>query len=378
MKSINLFSLFSSFSLVTYLIFIIYAPYLQVFFPLAKQVVFFTACIFAPFIFIQPYFRKKLFFIDNKLLIFLLFYPFFLIVVNLFFETGGMGEISTFLSIYFVLAAIIDRSSFFFILKFAILINLYFLIYEFINKSYIYEDLYNMSGELIRSLDISSYGEVGFRPKGLFTGPLDATSFIIFSAILFRKNNLFLILCLASALITGGRLVLIVCVILLVSRSKIDLKTTSIILLAAICTFIFLSNIQDYAAVSNLLEVFDINSPSNQGRIVYTLAGIEHLIRSDLFGLLFGSSLSFLNFTDGHSAESGFVSMIIVHGLFGLLYLLVIFSGLSNSLKRNFLVLLIAFLCLSIYRFDAGFMRSFFLYYILLYASKESFNDRFG
>lgn len=375
MQAIRFTNLFSFASLMAYMIFIIYAPLLQIYVPGAKKILIFIALVFLPFTFFQPEFRSKLFFLKNKLLFFLTLYPIFILLLSVIFDTGGLSEISTFLSIYFVLAAITHTKAFFTFLKISVIINLYFLIYEFLNKSYLYEDFYNMSGELIRSIEVNSYGDVGFRAKGLFAGPLDASSFIIFTAIIFRNNSLLLYLCLASALIINGRLGIIITAILIFTRYDLSLKTIFYASVSSILALFFIINFQEDDAILNLLSVFDITSVSNTARIIYILAGIDHLLNVNFFGLLLGSSSAFLEFTNGHSAESGLVSMIIVHGFVGFFYLMVILFGFSNNLKRSVLVIVLIFLCLTIYRFDSGFMRSFFLYYILIYASMESFYD---
>ena len=106
MKVFSLSTSITSFSLLSYLTFIIFAPYLQVDFPIAKKVFFYTALIFIPFTFVQPAFWERLYFLSNGLLVFLIVYPIFLISINVIFDTGGLAEISTFISIYFVIAAI--------------------------------------------------------------------------------------------------------------------------------------------------------------------------------------------------------------------------------------------------------------------------------
>jgi len=377
MKVFSLSTSITSFSLLSYLTFIIFAPYLQVDFPIAKKVFFYTALIFIPFTFVQPAFWERLYFLSNGLLVFLIVYPIFLISINVIFDTGGLAEISTFISIYFVIAAITQPKVMRIFLQFAIVVNLVALLYEFWNSSYIFENFYNMSGEAVRSISVASYGDVGFRAKGFFSGPLDATSFIIFSALIFRNRGLFLSLCLASALLTNGRLAIIVCGILVLRSYKLSFKALLYISLLVPATIIFLSQFQESAAFENLLSVFDLTSNSNVGRIFYIISGVEYLLSVDFFSFLFGSSVPFLESTDGHSAESGLVSMFIVHGFVGFVFLLVIFSGFMSHLKREFLILAIIFLCLCIYRFDVGFMRSFFLYYLLLYASGETFYDNY-
>lgn len=375
MKAFSVSSSFTSFSLLAYLTFILFAPILQVDFPNSKKILFYIALIFVPFTVAQPEFRNRLYFLSNGLLFFLFGYPIFVIGINLFFDTGGMAEISTFLSIYFVIAAITQPKLIRIFLQLFIVLNFVALLYEFLNSSYIYEDFYNMSGEAVRSISIASYGDVGFRAKGFFSGPLDATSFIIFSALIFRNRALFLYLCLASALLTNGRLAIIVCCILIIRSYKLSFKTLVYISLSVPAAIVFLSQFQESLALENLFSVFDLTSSSNTGRIFYTLSGVEYLLSVDVFGFLFGSSVNFLKYTNGHSAESGLVSIFVVHGFVGFIFLFVIFTGFSNRLKRRFLVLVLVFICLCVYRFDVGFMRSFFLYYILLYASGASFYD---
>jgi hypothetical protein len=374
MRGTRVFRALSLISLLLYLIFIFYAPLLQNYYPVAKKVFFYAALLFITFSFLQRSFRSNLYFLEKRLIFFVLGFPVCLIIINLFFNTGGISEISTFISIYFVLAAVHHARFFLAFLHFSIIVNFLLLSYEFLSQKYIYEDLYNMSGELTRSLDIASYGDIGFRPKGLFAGPLDATSFIILSALICRNRFWVLNLCFASALLSNGRLAMLVCAVLIISRYNLSMKAVGSILVSLVAMLVFFTQFQESAAVMNLLAVFDFTSPSNVGRIIYTFSGIEHLLRVDFFSLLLGSSVLFLDATDGHSAESGIVSMIISHGLLGLTYLMVLFLGFSNSLKREYLVLMLALACLSIYRIDVGFMRSFLLYFLLIYASKEAFH----
>lgn len=367
------FGLLTAVSLLSYLVFIIYAPVLQGYYPYAKQLLFYVAVAMIPFSVLQPSFREELSFLSNHLVALLLLYPVLMIGIHVYFNSGGMSEISTFISIYFVLAAITKPNILLPFMKATMIVSFMALGYEFLRGSYIYEDMFDMGGEHIRSINISSYGDVGFRPKGLFAGPLDASSYLIFSALIFRNRPLFLGLCFASALLANGRLAILVCAILILSKFKFSGKQIVYLFLSASGALLFLVQLQEATALLNLLSVFDLSSPSNIGRIVYTITGVMYLLDLSLVDLLFGSSDSFLEVTDGHSAESGFVSTLIVHGLAGFLFLSVIFSGVFNRLKRDTFVLIIIFLCLCIYRFDVGVMRSFFLYYLLLYASMESF-----
>ena len=93
------------------------------------------------------------------------------------------------------------------------LIQFFLVVYESATTMIIYDSV--TSGVLIQneynnSESYKLFDVTGFRPKGLFPGTLVATSFIIYLVMLFRNNIKMLLGLFILAIITNGRLALII------------------------------------------------------------------------------------------------------------------------------------------------------------------------
>lgn len=274
-------------------------------------------------------------------------------------------------------------------------------LYERITFSVIYETV--VSGVLVKnSYDYSvSYGlfEItDFRAKGLFTGTLVGSSFIIYLTIFYRNNIKILILLFLSALIINGRLatVLVGFTLLLKLYKKYDKTILGKInfVYKQIIYFIpiaFVSLIF-YLTASNLvwtnyLNTFDFNSMANAGRI-YAYGESFYLYLSytplqKLFGLP-GNEI-FDVYGRLVASESGFISMFLDIGLIGFIYYLYYFILAYKSDKSSVLnlqsqyiglkyVLLLTFIAFFQYEHINGNLRGtlfWFMIISIIYQSKN-------
>ena len=294
-----------------------------------------------------------------------------------------------------------------FTMKYLILIffiQFFLVAYESVTSMIIYDSV--TSGVLIQneydnSESYKLFDLSGFRPKGLFPGTLVATSFIIYLVMLFRNNIKLLLGLFILAIMTNGRLALIIASFTFFYKlfKKYDLvglhrKLSSfnkfILLLIPFSIIIFgvLFSLPEIV-INNLLNTFDFNTSANVGRIYAYGQSILKFIDYNLIQKLFGfpENLVFDVYGREIASESGFLSMILDIGIIGLLYYLYNFYkiwGTDNNslinLKSKFIgvkyVILITFLCFIQYEHINGNLRgTLFWFFIISQYSMIRKND---
>jgi hypothetical protein len=261
------------------------------------------------------------------------------------------------------------------------IIQFILVIYEFMHGSYIYDKvIIGLESTNESKIDISSYGAVGFRPKGLFYGTLEASSFSIILSMIFRKKLFLLFLILLMSILVNGRLAIIIVTFIFVITLYMELFKLKIskylkllltylpIILTSGLFYVFLSLLST-DAIENLMNVTNVESTSNYARILYSLQGIEEYLNYDLIHLLFGDSGAF-NLEYGHSAESGWVNELLNIGLVGfIIYFATVVTLIYKSIYYNenliLLTVVFIFLSLTIYRFETGYLRGVLLWFYI-------------
>jgi hypothetical protein len=321
-------------------------------------------------------------------LVLLVLTPAYLIVWNNF------SEINLIVGIVFGYYASRKEIEFKKILFFILILQFTLVLYEYYFQNYIFNSVSNgilvVKGSVV---DIASYGNVGFRPKGLFNGTLEATSFAIILSFIFSKKPLVLFLLWTTAIMTGGRLSIIIVFFafsLSLYVNYLSLKNLSLHLRLIFYTIAFLAFwvlfqffllLQSDESLTNMMNVFNFEADSNVGRLYYMALGLDVFSNYNFVNLLFGNSGHF----EGeylHSAESGWINQLLNIGLIGFfLYLFTLFNLLRLSFIYKDLVVKFSIsmiiISITIYRFETGFLRSTLLwFYIFITYNKFKVPDR--
>jgi hypothetical protein len=272
------------------------------------------------------------------------------------------------------------------ILLLILLIQFVLIFYEFQFNTYVFDNIrLGIASIQETKINIQSYGDVGFRPKGLFYGTLEATSFAIILSFVFRKNKFILFIILLMSLMINGRLAILITSMLFfvvfyidIINTKISINTKLLYLYLSIIIFIIGISLYFYLVpdviINNLLNVFNFESSSNSTRIIYSIQGLEEFYNYDLLHKLFGNS-NYFNLMYGYSAESGWVNQLLNIGLIGfMIYLFTIISIFIKSIRKKEFLLALCIFCIfiaiTIYRFETGFLRGILLWFFIF----SSFN----
>ena len=270
------------------------------------------------------------------------------------------------------------------VLKAVIVIQFFFLLHEVITSSYIFINIHQ--GGILTEVRVHDYSknaqifkEVGFRPKGLFSGTLVASTFLIGVSVIFYKQLKWLFLLVLMAFMTNGRLAIIISTIILFASSR---KQTAsyfrrhkmassllavIIVVLFLCIFLVM---QSQDAIDNFFNVFDIESSANVNRLKAMDIGISAYFKSYSFVEKLLGNPGYIYWLYASGAESEWISHLLNIGLIGvLLYLAPLLNILVISFrKRLFDILLCSSLiifALCVYRHTAGFMRgTLFWFYV--------------
>ena len=285
-------------------------------------------------------------------------------------------------------------------LQITFFIQLILITYEVITSSVIYTSL--ISGVLNNhSYDYSeSFGlfdVTGFRPKGLFTGTLIGTSFIIYLAMFYRNNIKMLLLLFTSSVIMNGRLAILIIGLTLLLRifkkydiiivDKISLVSKQLFyLIPVILVLLLFSFITSETILNNYLNTFDLNSMANAGRIYAYGQSLLLFISYTPIQMLFGSPGNeiFDIYNRIVASESGFISMLLDIGIVGFsyyIYYFILTFKIDKSSIFNFkskyiglkYVLIVTFLSFFQYEHINGNLRGtlfWFMIISIIYRSK--------
>lgn len=320
----------------------------------------------------------------KKFAFFVYFFVFFMIPICIF-VWSEYGELNLLLTPLLGFVLFYNKNDFLRVIKLIILVNLIVVCYEFVFSEYLFTSF--TSGFIAQSdrvLDTKIYGDVGFRAKGIFSGPLDATSFVILSCIIFRHQKLILTVLLLTALLLNGRLCIIIAFTIYLGsyvsagagKGLLGSLITifSVIFLAIVIVFSFIF-VQSESAMINFVNLMDFNSGSNYYRLYYFLDGLNTFFNYDLNFFLFGNS-GYFESVNVNSAESGFINQALNIGLFGFLFyfiwvLYLLFKSLILSQQFMFICILCLFASLIVFRVDAGFMRGSMLWFSIFLIRDE-------
>ncbi|AUS05217.1 O-antigen ligase family protein [Pseudotamlana carrageenivorans] len=260
-----------------------------------------------------------------------------------------------------------------------VLIILVLAIYEFFTKTYVFA-VYRDTQWGIKALDPTFYGGNWglFRAKALFEGPLALAQFAIGLALLYRKNLKILVLSIVLAMLSNGRLAMIVCALALIfsltekyNIIKFFLSKKGLIIVFFIlmgCVFA-LNYFVTGASLERLKGALDFSDPSNQGRFYYWTEGISMYFDYNLVHLLFGNS-GYFRSVIGNSAENGWLMLLLDNGLFGFLFYFlppVYITYLSLRFKTgHYMFVGLIFICMMIQTFHLGALASLF-YWLIIY-----------
>jgi hypothetical protein len=305
-----------------------------------------------------------------------------------------MGYFNLFYTILFGWAMSKDVKFTMMVLKVTFFIQFFLVVYETVFDNYVYESvtsgIINENTFTIMS-DDKDFDLTGFRPKGLFTGTLVATSFIIYLTMLYR-NKLKMLICLfVMALLVNGRLALLVSSVtlflnLLVSYDiKFDNKRLPLLLkfqllfsFFFIFIFLVLFNLPEIVR-SNYFNIFNIETDANLGRLISYFQSIDLFLNYSIIDKLFGDPNNTVLDQYGRvtASESGFLSMILDIGIIGLcIYLFSLFIiwqkdkmlFLNNNLKLIGFkyVILVTFISFIQYEHINGNLRGSLFWFMII------------
>tara|TARA_Y100000385_G_C13054402_1_gene621275 strand:+ start:620 stop:1645 length:1026 start_codon:yes stop_codon:yes gene_type:complete len=279
------------------------------------------------------------------------------------------------------------------ILKFTLYVQLSILIFEVVSQEFLFQ--YLESGIFqMQTFDFSvtDQNTTGFRAKGLFTGTLIASSFCVYLSMIFRNNTRLLSLIFLMAILTNGRLAILVSGFTLIfklfkkydlrieyRKLNLTLKLIFFVLPLFALTSILLVVVLPESNLNNLLNVFNLKSPSNFGRLFAYGQAISSYLDYGLIEKLFGSPNNEIFDIYGRkiASESGFLSMFLDIGIVGFtfyLYYLIrswrmddrsILDLRSKLLSMKY-VIIITFLSFLQYEHINGNLRGMLFWFIIL------------
>lgn len=276
----------------------------------------------------------------------------FFLIIYFFVWWPTLGYLNLFFTIVFGWSLAQDYKFSLKIFKLIFLIQLIIVIYEVLFSTVLFESL--TSGVINENIydygkNFEDFDTTGFRPKGLFPGTLVATSFIIYLVMIFRNNIKILTALFLLALLTNGRLALIISGFTLLfklykSFDLIFLKEK----LSSFQKFIFfitpffllilvLALFLPSEMISNFLNSFNIETSSNAGRIFAYFQALDLFIEYDFTQKLFGDPENIVFDIYGReiASESGLLSMALDIGLIGLLFYMYHFIKIWISEKAS-------------------------------------------
>lgn len=235
------------------------------------------------------------------------------------------------------------------------------------------------------------FDEAGFRCKGLFTGVLVATSFVINYSLINRNNYKKSFFALIMAILTNGRLAMLICGIIFIynfyikrTHYKEKFNMTYIVLLTSVITLvtvIFIATAKSTAAL-NFISIFDVQSTSNAGRLARYVLGWNAFTNYSLIEMVKGSTYELLDVWGREvPTESEILGMLLEIGIIGFAFNIAgiiyawrsghsrLFSASHISYK---LALLITIISILQYRHLSGNLRGLMFWFLLLSIINEN------
>ena len=236
---------------------------------------------------------------------------------------------------------------------------------------------------------IKFFSSFGFRPKGLFTGTLVATSFIIYLTMFYRNNLRLLLLIFLMAVLVNGRLAMIVSFLTLMflimktynsKYQKLPLIFKTLVIFIFTSPLIFgLISILPKTNLNFIMNTFNFEAASNAGRIysygesIFTF--LSYNFKEKLFGLP-GNEI-FDIYGRIVASESGLLSMFLDIGIIGVIFYFYFFlrawlsdnSSIINLKSKTIgfkYVVLIMFISFLQYEHINGNQRGMLFWFIIL------------
>lgn len=273
------------------------------------------------------------------------------------------------------------------LLDIVFLLQFLLILYEFFSQELLYTSV--TSGLFnVRDIEqnIKIFEESGFRPKGMYTGVLEATSFVITYSFINRNNFKKVFFSFLMAIILNGRMAMIMTSFILFYNmylygQKIHIykkvMKLSIFLIVAIGVIALTELRSSSLRVNHLFSVINPTSNSFKGRILgYTLAYEHYFNEYSLPQKLFGSTYELIGTNNTFSAaESDVLGMLLEIGLVGFLF--IVFNILYAWRKSNDklfentyvsikLILTLVLICLIQYRYLSGNIRGMTFWFLIL------------
>lgn len=282
-----------------------------------------------------------------------------------------------------------DKEFFLSTLKILIVLQFSLILYEWLGSEPIYTKIFRgYTEEIVRDYGtaMKHFDNTGFRAKGLFSGTLIASGFAIGTAVIFSKNIKIVIIIFLMAVMTNGRLAILIVGLILTANLILHIKKLKIaslsksfipitigIAISSILIIIVINNFLSQTAKLNLFSVFDIGSVSNFARLEFMRKGLQMFIHEyNLMYFVFGRS-DYFNQVIGHSAESDFVNIALNLGLTGLIFFIIAFIMVYKKAKGRddkwlLFLLLLNVVAVAEYRHASGFERGSLLWFFIMTA----------
>lgn len=274
-------------------------------------------------------------------------------------------------------------------------IQLVLLAIEFVTRNHLYTQV--ITGLFtIREIDFdyeTIMDETGFKAKGMFIGVLVATCFAINYSLINRNNYRKSFWGLVMAVLTNGRLAMLICgsiyiynIYMKKTHYKANFNVTYLVLLSALLVIMIIvfAAISSSLAAQNLLNVFNMDDPSNAGRVERYGLGLNALLNYSPIEFLFGSTYElFDQWNRPVPTESDVLGMLLEIGILGfsvILYGVIIGwrSGhnrvfMSNLISHKYAILM-SVIAMIQYRHLSGNMRGLMFWFLILLIINENKN----
>lgn len=318
----------------------------------------------------------------------------FILLLNSVLSWGEFENVNQYITVFFGVLLLLDKDFSEKVLLYVFYIQLVAISYEFLTHNILYQEVSSgvfNANEFDYTESIGRFQTSGFRAKGIFPGTLVATCFIINIALLYSKNLIILLLALIMAVMTNGRMAMIITFIafflrftdnyrILVKHRKLSKKLSYMMVYFPLFLIVGIVAIQLFSPekVSHLYELFDFSNSNHIGRIGRYLAGINEFfnnysLKAQLIGYP-GYELYDL-YNRPIPPESELIGMLLELGLTGFLFYIItiIFTwkisyGVKNPISRfrsYRFVLFWTIICMIQYRHILGNQRGVLFWFLI-------------
>lgn len=231
-----------------------------------------------------------------------------------------------------------NRKQSIFFLDFIFYVQFLLISIELITQNFFYTTI-NSGIYTIREYDFSQVlylqEETGMRPKGLFSGTLIATSFVIYYCLINRENKRKVLFSLFMALILNGRLAILITAFIsfLHYKNNFSLKKIQVFIFCTVFilgfSILYQKNDNIRMKVDRFFNVFNLTQEDNVGRIYrYSTAYDTYINKYGIKSKMFGDQYELTDtYNRPVAAESDLLGMLLEIGLLGtLIYIFSIYK----------------------------------------------------